>query len=405
MSIVDHIPVYGQSWSPGVMPAGLAVTTSSSLADVLMFNTGVRQRPDGTNETALSGATLTSLVALIEATTTMSDGSSAPLGETPCAGLGYWLKPNIANKLLISSNGRGGYRASLLAKGTQPYTNLQTCLSKGKTLVEAGGDTYRVPCLVYLQGEGDVVAQTYAAWAAAVEQLRLDFQADYRTLTGNGSAVIPMFIYQGSSFWNNWIAGSNSILTLPAMPMIQLGLHESNSNIRVIAPGYVQAYASDQLHLPAHGYRQYGELIGRAIKEHCYDGASWECLRPASVVRSGQSIDITLTGNSGQIVFDSASTSDDVAKGFAVQVAGNSVKLADVRITGDHSLRLTMAYNPQGTTVVNYALPFSNPNLFVGLPSGPRGSVRDSTAPASVFGYANLYKWLVHFTKTAQGTS
>lgn len=404
MAVIDHVPVYGQSWSPGYGGRPTVTLSASDPTNVMMFNGGgPRQRSDAMNENVLNGAGLTSFVGLLEQDGV--DGGSLPMGETPCSGLGYWLKPNIANKLLLSANGRGGYSIAQLAKGTQPYTNLQTCLSRAKTIAEAGGNTYRVPALVFLQGDTDEYNNTTATWAANVEQLRLDFQADYRTLVGDNTVVVPMFIYQVSSGWNERIAAGSDLSVVPKIAGVQLAAHETYPNIRLVGPNFIYTYYLDLVHLIGSAYRWHGEYIARAIKEHCYDGVPWECLRPVSLVRNGAVIDGVVTGNSGPIVLDTSLVSDDPAKGFAVQVAGNGVKLSNVLVTGDHTFRLIMASNPHGTTVVNHALPFSNTNLSSGPVNGPRGNLRDSIAPPSVFGNPNLYKWLVHFSKTCQGTS
>lgn len=417
MANIDHILVYGQSlavgWSsnPPFNPVPEPVVTPAALdaADVLMLNTGARTRAGGDNETALNGATITSFTGLREVAGSFAGG---PLSETPCSGIAYWLQPRIdPRKVLITAHGRSGYKIAQLAKGTQPYANGQTIVTRAKAVAAALGHTYNVKALVFLQGESNESAVDSVGYAAALEQLRLDYQNDLRTLLADPTFVLPMFISQFSSFYQMRAANTTGDYRnagkvwcgLPQMPDILLGAHEDYENIHLVTPNYTLEHV-DGTHLVPQAYRWQGEHIGRAIYEHVYAGAPWDCLRPDTVTRNGHIIDISFVGQAGTLVADTALVNDAGNLGFTVTIDGRLARVTTARVVRENVVRLTLATpcRAGAETIVSYGVPQWDCNGKSGPDFGPRGNLRDSAGEASVFGDPNLYRWAAHFSRTAE---
>lgn len=410
MTDIIDVSIYGQSHTVGYgansqnhsLPA--VTTVALDPANVVSFSVGARVRPNGDNENALNPATLNAYAGLRE---TQVDVAPQHNSETPCSGMAYWLKDYIAAKIHASSNGRGGYKVSQLNKGTQPYANLLSCMTRKAILANNFGLTYKLLGLSWMQGEGDENEIDAPLWRGLVEQMRLDMMADL------GLTYFPFFIDQAVAFWifRGAIPGQFADYNgLPQIPLIQLQLHEDNpETFRIVTPAYF-LNTIEQAHFFPTDTRRYGEYWGRAWKEHIFDRMlpngtvdetqpGWDCLRPISITRVREKITATFN-NTSPLAFDTTNTPEVGSMGFCVNVNGRMAPIANVYLSGAHDVVINLRTPaPRGDTMLDYAYPRWNAYKFDETWFQSRGNLRDTVAPPSRFGYQDLWKWCVHFSK------
>lgn len=407
---IIHMIFYGQSHSVGyganAQNHSLPVVTPVALdpSNVVSFSVGARVRPNGDNENPLNPATLNGYAGLKEVQVDVNPQHNS---ETPCSGGAYWLKPHVPAKIHASSNGRGGYKISLLNKGTQPYQNLLSSITRAAILATGFGLTYKLFCLSNLQGESDENEDDAPLWRGLTEQFRLDFMADL------GLTYCPFFIDQAIAFWvfRGAVPGQFAPYNgLPQIPLIQLQLHEDEpENFRIVTPSYF-IETIEQAHYFPDGTRRLGEYWALAQKVHIFDRMrsddtvdeslpGWDCLRPLTQTRVRERIDVTFN-NTVPLAFDTTLTPEVSSYGFTVLVNGQLAPIARVRLLDDSTVRIVLRTPaPRGETVVQYAYPQWNAYQFANSLFQSRGNLRESTGPASIFGYPDLYKWCVHFSK------
>ena len=172
----QHILSYGQSLSLGERavdrwPTDVTIPPEQNVG--LMFASGVIPR----------GA-MNALVPFADSTAPVDLDAwniDAP-GVTPLYGALLELK-GLPGARIGSAAGRGATSIAGLSKGTVPYMRLISQVAAGRALSVGH---YRVPAIIWMQGESDAGNPNYAA---QLQQLFTDLDADVRETTGQAQTV------------------------------------------------------------------------------------------------------------------------------------------------------------------------------------------------------------------------
>lgn len=289
-AVLNHVLIVGQSLAIGA--GGYPVLSSNQPYANQMF---VGQRLCDTRPDDLSA-----FVPLVERWET-----DTSCGETIASGFANSISARVGageHNLLVSNCGQGGTdyeglkrlpagNPSVAATGTVAYVRGLTQVVAGRGL--AGPLGYMFRAVFSVHGESDVVNPTYDL---SIRQWQADFQADIQARTGQ-AGTIPMFHSQNSSWSLGWNRAGFS-------PYLMLQEHQANPGTTVlVCPKYFLPY-SDGLHLTAAGYRWLGEYYAKAYHQLVLCGQPWSPLRPISILRTNDTIDLTFTGAVGHLVFD-----------------------------------------------------------------------------------------------------
>lgn len=402
-STVRGILDTGQSLSQGVITSGASVITASAVYPnyALMMNQGVRCGvPGHPPATALDGSTLTSFVGLHEQTQ-VSGG--ATFGETPCSSAGNATQVASQNlfecytPIAFMSAGLSGTDYTGLKKGTVPYANGLTEVTRAKVIANARGQSFFIPQVINVHGEADVAEGTSRAqYLADLTQWQSDLNADVSTITGQSDVV--QFILSQVSSWTSPAAGG--FATTP-IPLAQLDASEDVGAIHCACPKYFLTYGPDGVHLPAAGYVILGEYYEKVLTATS-NGAKWIPLKPLSVSRAGAVITIQMNVPSGPLVLDTSLVADPGHFGFTYSDATSGAVVSSVTIVDavNGVVQITLNADPgaAASKLINYAMNGVAGNL-AGPLTGARGCLRDSDPSVSSQG-GPLYNWCVHFSKS-----
>lgn len=385
---INHVLVSGQSLSTGGQ--GMPPLSTSQPYNNVMFNTGVR-----------AGSIVSSFVPLVESTATPEDLTSE--GETIASSMSS-LVTKIAREQLLSAQsegeqshdflmsccGVGGYPYNDLKKGTPAWDVMKAQVTAGKSISADLGKSHVVRGVLIVHGERDLLDSNISGdlhYGADVTQWQADYDTDVKAITGQSDPVV-MFHTQLSSWY--FYGGS------PGLALQQLeAAVESGGKIVMVGPKYMLPY-KDGVHLEAEGYRWLGEYYAKAYRRVVLEGLPWEPVRPRSVVRTGQHIDVHFHVPVRPLVLDTVRVSNPGRYGFqyADSTGGSAPAITAVQLTGDTSLRVTLATTPAGS---NQRLKYACATGTLGGPTtGPRGYLRDSDNTVSRHGN-DLFNWCVHF--------
>jgi hypothetical protein len=232
----QHILSYGQSLSLGARavnrwPADLTIPPEQDVG--FMFASGVIPR----------GA-MNQLIPFADSTSPVDMDAwniDAP-GVTPLYGALFELR-GLPGSRIASAAGRGATPIAGLSKGTPPYLRLISQVAAGKAL---SGGHYRVPAIIWMQGESDAGNPRYAA---QLQRLFADLNADVRATTGQGQTVqffICLTKVRGIAAAQQQVAA--------AMPNVH------------IACDAAELSKSDGTHLTARGSLEAGCAIGAQMR-------------------------------------------------------------------------------------------------------------------------------------------
>jgi len=340
------------------------------------------------NNKRLEGVALNALVPLVEdqmetIASPTANALSAMVRKATNSG-------NNLQDLAISNFAVGGAAYESLKKGTEPYTNsIAAVKGARKAALEQYGTTLQVPALLVVHGETDLNNQHYAA---DMEQWRSDYQADINAITGS-SNTLKMFHSQTDA-WTavNGVSGHFSAF-------MQLELHEADTNHILVGPKYFLPHNADGTHLINTSYRTLGEYYAKAWYKQIVLRQKYEPVRPVKAVLKGNTIEVTFTGNVGNLVLDESLVSNPGNYGFEYYDEAGSATISSVTVSGSNTVKVMLNTPPTGAGKrIRYAytgIP-GNPG---GPTTGPRGNLRDSDPATSIYTGKNLYNWCVHFDK------
>jgi len=372
-----HILRTGQSLAEGWNSTPAANTVSKWPGKSLMFNAGSQA---GVDSYPLTGAELTSFVDLVES------GRESPLSEMANQFL-YRCDEvlGFVPTILQSNHAQGGGGWSAIKKGTQPYANGMTEVTRGHAIALSLGMTYEVPVICIDHGEADQDGNISAAdYAARMQNLITDYSADIITITGQ--ARPPVLIQSQCS--------SHTIVheTVPTVALGQLDVALSDPRIFLACPKYFMEYAEDGIHLTQMGSLRLGDYHAKCLEWVLLGGAdpaTMPLLYPLSAVQSAGEIRITFHVPAGPLVLDTTRILDPGNYGF---------ELAGATITGVTIDGNDVVISKTGTaTEWRYAYT-GVLNAKAGPRTGARGCLRDSDPRLSRYFFSEpLYNWCVHY--------
>ena len=383
---------YGQSNSDGVN-AQSALSTTQPYSN-LTFGSGARAGRAGNAWGAVNTTPGTSTSkALIEenasAGTLAADGASNS-GETLCTGATSTacelaaINDGIDPAGFIwfaSAPGHTGYTISQLNKGTAWYSNLTSHVTDAKALATAATKGYKVPAVVFLQGEGVAQGPTsYASYKTLVTQLAADLDTDIRAITGQ-SEPVHFLIWQ--------IAGSNggaSLATVADIRRAQFDAVDSATRLlHMVAPMYPLPGQSDQIHMTPVSQLRIGRTSGRALRQLVMARVKPDVLWPTMAYARGTELRIKFRAPKLPLVLDTSLLGVVTDSGFKVTDGTGTLTLSNVRVTsaGDE-IAITLNRTLGTTPVVRYALDYASSLTNLTLCAG--GTVRDSTTDTSLIG-------------------
>lgn len=398
---IMHIFTYGQSLSNGVN--SIPVSSVGQRYNNLTFAQGPRSTKAG-SVGQLPG--MDSLAPLIENTLT-GDGVSSPQhGETPCSGWANALTRRLAldgtdwrstgPRWLASANGKGSASINNLLPGGSSdlgewFQVLRDAIEQGHLLASAGGNTYSVPCWLYMQGEGDNAdaAMSGGAYKAKLQQLHAAVSAKVGDVTGSADAPW-LGIYQ---------TYARTLRERPHATLDQLAYCEQATGVFHLTALYHLPLASDG-HLSAIGSYWVGEYAAKKTKQ-ILEGRRPTWMRLGAATISGKVVrykprEVPVAPL--QLVVDQhlrATTNF----GFLVRDANGNCPIEAIGISpyGDEVL-ITLSSAPTGAVQLRYGLDYL-PTGQVSYAASAGGNLVDSDPETFVLGGVEypLYNVCPHF--------
>lgn len=307
-------------------------------------------------------------------------------GETPHSGMAnqlsaLYLARNGADYVTLHSVvGWGGRRLTEIDK-TNDSRAYRAGLMEARVFTElaaAEGKTFGVGAIVLTHGEADARNPDYGA---GLKKLIDDYDADLEAITGQSRDIVLLASQQSARG-----SGPNT----SSMQLWRAGL-ESPGKIICVGPKYQYGYSSDNLHMPAAGYRRLGEKYAEVFDVVVNQRRSWKPLQPASATRAGDRVIVRFDVPTPPLRWDETLAPShqkvNVAwakgRGFeALDAKGEAIAIAAVEITSPDTVTLTLGATPTGPVTIGYAMTSDDPdnNRTGGLVTGLRGQLRDSNA-------------------------
>lgn len=389
-TVVNMVVVTGQSNSVGTYATRGLSRLNPSPTNSLMFNGGLAPYPRDDSGGAINQP-VTAFAPMAEA---VWDNASYPdAGETCSTGFARQVQRAVSSlvgvehRLLVAHSGVPAFGYASLKNGTQPFANLVAEINAAKAICDAAGLLLVVRAAIVIHGETDWQSETYAADLA---EWQADIEAAAQAATGQTEDV-PMLITQFSA-WNYTGASPNRELTTLRSPWAQYVATETAEKIHLACPGYMLAFpktatANSQgdalgLHYDAEAQRRIGAYCAKAYRRVVLDRQKWHPLRPLSVNRAGEIIDVTFRVPVEPLVLDTTLVSDPGHYGFEyTDDSGDPPAISSVAIAGDRIVRIVLDEDPGSATGKRLRYGFtSTPDAGGGPTTGPRGCLRDSDA-------------------------
>lgn len=292
---------------------------------------------------------------------------------------------------VVMTLGHTLYPISQLIKGNNSYTNVIGAATRINAIAVAAGKTPVIRGILWVQGESDFAASG-SGYAATLATLRNDLNTDLKAVTGQ-SQNIPLFAVQPSNFSSG--SSPNSGILYPVLDI--LAAHVANpGNIILCGPTYAaENVTASNLHYLGVQSARFGAGVGNALARVVVDGQTWEPIRPQSVNRSGNIVDIQFFVPNGSLVLDTTYTSNtpDGFFGFDFRQTGGTTTLQSVTLLNSNTLRFTLSGAPDGTSpFIRAGRNSAGTQVFSGPRTGARTCLRDSASTDP-----RWCNWCVHF--------
>jgi hypothetical protein len=358
---VNHYAVYGQSLSVGAYGSNpITTTTEDSVYTFFKGPVMINYDNDSTRYDSL----------VLEKEINV---------ESVCGTMGRMLKQQIITDgfaidgvnniydILVSTAGMGGQRISQLAKGTTNYTRFIQGVVAGKSLADASGNSYNLPCVFWLQGEADQ-GKDKNNYIGSLIELRNDIDTDVKAITGQKNDVIFLNYQMASQNWN--------ALTYPTIAIALNEISITEKNFYSGIPLYPYEHSTDELHLNATSYAKVGALSGYILKKIVVDGLDWKPIQVEDYSFNGNAINVNFNVPKPPLKFDTTLVSNPSNYGFRVfAVDGTEITITSVKITRPTSVKITtntvLTSGMKLTYGINGTVGKSGPLL------GSRGNLRD----------------------------
>ena len=365
--------VYGQSVSRGFDTTAIS-TAAFSGGGLLMFNGGMSGL-DYSNS-----ANLASLVNAVEAgVESAGRGVGEGFSQFFTSEAGYAFTADGVS-LILSVPAEGGKSASELSSGGAYFPRLQYMIDAIDTLARAGGKVPDVVCVVYVQGEADMVGSTSPAlWYSQIETgIRQPFEAYCQAKFGRKTKVRVIMTQVASHEYYG--------ITDPAIARQVLTMCNTDPNYILAGAMYQYAYGAGSPAIGSHllnatEVKWAGGMAGRAL-QRAARGVKHKWINPLRAWQDGaRTVAIEYDVPVGRLVLDTASISDPGQKGFNLYSGATEVALSAVSIIGlgGRTVLLTASSDiPAGAIRVDYAHKGGASGVNAGRTTGSRGCLRDS---------------------------
>lgn len=279
----------------------------------------------------------------------------------------------LATKICSFCYGKGSTSILKFIKGEELY---ESFLSKIKlaydSAKEKGNNTVKVPAVVYVQGEADLVPHTQQ-YKELLAQLQVDLNTDIKAIT-NQVEDIPIVLYQTNQLN---IGGTNDAFDSfkTTVPTSQMQLIRDNDMFIAATPFYWMDYYNENIHITGYWQKVAGYFYGNAILNYI-DGRFSKGVVPSEISVSENDIVIKYNVPSLPLVVDTETVTkvgDNL--GYNVIKSDKTDMLVSVEVYREQVV-LHCSESPIGCRV-RYGINGSINKA--GWKEGPRGNVRDSS--------------------------
>lgn len=384
MADINHIVSYGQSNSREQDSAPALTTTPSTRH--LMPNSytvtsggtlnypGLLGPETEAHSTEYRAGLFTSFQAFYE-------GGSAENGETMFAGLLAGLDSYFSTtraKFLVSGAGVGGFNIQSLAQGTWPYLNLIYQVTQAKAICDAQGLTYKVPMVLWIQGESNQNTSTYGTLLATLAD---NLNTDIKAITGQTEDIL-LFVEQVTRTGDTPVFVDKEILRA----------HEDQLASGRIYLQSARYHITMTAHYTNHGKRWRGCHFGKAVGNVLFNSQEWEPVRPKSYTVDGNNLYLRFHVPVKPLQFATGQNNPTLLtyKGF------EATNLNGVTLIADDLVKLTVSSGGWNGVTLKYAQQ-STPSI--------GGNLCDSDATVAPYNNASsvpypLQNWCVEFEMT-----
>lgn len=317
-------------------------------------------------------------------------------GETMCSLMAHKMLEGLpsSSAVLTGTVAIGASDFPNIFAGSEVESNFVTCHRQAKRICLAEGLDFQAPAWVLMDGESEHLRTTYVDDLLALQARR---EAFIQSITGH-TETVPIILAQEAR-----ISGSLSRLAqyeawrLYPDKFILVG---PEYNLPVQGPTDQSAF-----HFTNVSCARMGALMGRVWRTFV-EGGTWTPLHipVGGAVRTGNSIVVTFSGGTGNLVEDITNISPlaDGFKGFTwIQSGGAPVSISNVAITdaANKQITITLTDNPGEPVVEQISIAqygeFDDVYDSPGGPIyGPRCNFRDSdpvTVPVTVSGVTTTW--------------
>ncbi|GAB6012921.1 sialate O-acetylesterase [Viscerimonas tarda] len=300
------------------------------------------------------------------------------MGECPVTGLVNHLRlkqasesPEIDNRFIATSAGKGGASIASLSKGNTLYFDYPAALKAAYSITARTGSTITCPAIFWMQGETDAANETPKNdYKAALMKLKNDMQSDAKSKYKQAKNPV-FYTYQCVAQKTREAEISKALLEV------------SNENEDVFCVGPVYPASDFGIHLDGNGYRWFGEMMAKVYYRTKVLGEDFKPLQPKELLRDASNakrVIVKFLVPKLPLVLDTNTLTKVTDYGFEVFNNGVKQTISSVTIDGDCVL-LTCSNNLSGKIEVSYA----------GTTASWRGhgNLRDSDDYPSFFNYEN----------------
>lgn len=368
-----HILGLGQSLSVG--PADIVSGKPAAANRLLTARIGVR----GVNTaTALQQSDIVPfapLAAVYSEPPVVSEANALALSNTAPADAA----------LFVTLHSSGGKTIAELSKGTPYYNNSLIAVAAAKTQCAADGLGYAVGFLDWIQGEANNAAAA-GVYAAELQQLRTDYQADIAAITGQAS--LPLLLDQIS----NWTAYNRAESNVP-LEQLQLALSQPDKFF-CAGPKYWLQTNADGVHINGQRSVSLGGMRAQAAAA-VLAGKAWLPTHCTSAVRAGSVVKLTFHTPEGALVADIGRVSDPGNLGIRWIDDTASAAVQSVTVNADNTVTVQLTAVPTGANPQIGIADIGISGAGGGPLTGPRSCLRDSSTLRDTAGQ-KIFNWACH---------
>lgn len=366
-----HILGLGQSWMGGT--GGAPAITTSPRAGIVMFSGGVRPEDFMSAPEAFD-----SIVPAVE-----SNNAGDVRGETPMSGFARALADKIESEQGKTLSEMGTQLlVSVVAPGAAPLTSfaqMQRYFNDALAQVQFGyqraqdlGLSYRLLCCPVILGKGDYDSGPVSqkGWEITFNGLVKVFNERVKSLV-HDHPDIQFLIVQ---------SGSHSHAT-ELRPSVDLAIVEMDrvSPLICFAGTMANYQRSDSVHFNSQSYYDIGYVAGETAYEWIFSGKKPKVMLPVEILGQGRVISVRYNPPTLPVVLDPVGSGSPQDHGFEVlDEEGGALTIESITAAHD---RVTIVL--ASTLPDHWELRYAWTGEYISnVVSGPRGSVRDSSAAA-----------------------